>query len=144
MNCRKVHNSVSFGEPADRCSGWKSGEAVCFMLKLASQVPSQAMLLMFVKSLWLSYRISNHLRPWSYLSLQRKFRRTNFICQGNLETLSAVFELLGFPQDLAFSRAMLLSSVSLHGAAACWDISQTSRAAVRSFRHRKYLLLSSD
>lgn len=34
---------------------------MCFMAKLASQMPSQVTLLMFVKSLWLSYHISNHL-----------------------------------------------------------------------------------
>lgn len=96
---------MSLEELADKRSGRKSGEAVCFRLKLASQMPSQDMLLMFVKSLWLSYHISSHLWLWSCLSLQGKFRRANFIFQGNLETISAVFELLGFPQGLAFSRA---------------------------------------
>lgn len=75
-------------------------------------------------------------------------------CRGNSEELILFFKGIWkpsvlclsswvFPQDFAFSRTMLLSSASLYGAAACWDIFKTLRTAVRSFRHRKCLLLSS-
>lgn len=59
-----------------------------------------------------------HQQSFMALELQGKFRRAHFIFQGSLETNHAVYELLGFPQDLAFSRAMLshqlLSMEQLH------------------------------